>query len=442
MHTFSRRDLLRFATAGFAGVSSSSWMPALAASAAEQPKRACILLWMSGGPSQIDTLDPKPEHTNGGSVQAIDTAVRGIQLSEFLPQVAKRADELAVIRSMSTKEGDHARATFHLRTGYRPTGPVQYPAIGAALSKELGSRDAELPNYVSIGPASFFSPAAFGPGFLGPQYAPMTVGGTNNGAVRANQQANSTLAVRNLELPRNILPEQADARLGLLSGLEDEFLAARGGTPVESHRTAYEKAVRMMRSEAVSAFDLGGEVDKLKDAYGRNPFGLGCLLARRLVERGVPFVEVSLSNVPGATTWDTHRNNRNSVRSLCGVLDPAWATLLRDLKERGLLESTLVVWMGEFGRTPKMNRNNGRDHFPGAWSTALAGAGIAGGSLVGKTGDDGVQVEDRPISVPDLMATICQALEVDPRLQNMSNVGRPIRLADPEAKPIDEILTT
>ena len=197
----------------------------------------------------------------------------------------------------------------------------------------------------------------------------------------------------------------------------------------------------MMRSSASGAFNLQSEPAALRDAYGRNVFGQGCLLARRLVEQGVPFIEVSLTGAPGANSfgWDTHQNNFDIVKNLSTMLDAGWGTLLTDLKNRGLLESTLVVWMGEFGRTPAINTNKGRDHFPAAWSAVLAGA-VRGGQTIGKTNDDGMSVAERPVSQSDLIATICRGLGLDPTRQNMSNVGRPIRLADPEAKPIQEVL--
>ena len=198
----------------------------------------------------------------------------------------------------------------------------------------------------------------------------------------------------------------------------------------------------MMRSEAVKAFQLDDEKAALRDAYGRNQFGQACLLARRLVERGVPFVEVSLNGVNNNQTfaWDTHAQNFAAVKGLLGVLDPAWSTLITDLKDRGLLDSTLIVWMGEFGRTPKINPQAGRDHFPNAWSSVMCGGGIKGGQAIGKTSDDGMKVDDRPVSVQDLFATMCAVLGLDSMKQNISNVGRPIRLADPTAKPIREIV--
>ncbi len=438
----SRRDLFRLSTCGAFGLSMSNWLPLLAEEAAQNQtrKRACILLWMTGGPSQTDTFDMKPGHANGGEFKPIDTSAPGVKISEHLPNLAKVMQHVAPIRSMSTKEGDHSRGTYVMRTGYAATGPVQYPTMGSLISKELASPGAELPDYVSVAPYKFLNPAAYGPGFLGPKHAPLVVGNQNS---IGGQYDDDALNVRNLDRPKGIELAQADARLELLSGLEDDFAQARPGVSATSHRTAYEQAVRMMRSEAVKAFHLEEEDDKLRDRYGRNLFGQGCLLARRLVERGVPFVEVSLNGVQEANTfgWDTHNDNFKALKALSGVLDPGWATLISDLKERGLLDSTLIVWMGEFGRTPKINNSKGRDHFPNAWSTVLSGGGIKGGQFIGKTSADGMQVEDRPVTHADLMATICKALSLDPMKQNMSNVGRPIRLANPEAKPITEVLS-
>jgi hypothetical protein len=196
-----------------------------------------------------------------------------------------------------------------------------------------------------------------------------------------------------------------------------------------------------MRTAASRAFNLEEEKDTVRDAYGRNLFGQGCLLARRLVEQGVPFVEVTLGGVNGgAFGWDTHQQNFDTVRSLSQVLDPAWAALMDDLEQRGLLDSTLIVWMGEFGRTPRINPQRGRDHFPNAWSTVLAGGGIKGGQIIGNTGTDGMAIKDRPVSVPDFLATVCRALGVDPTKQNRSNVDRPIRIVDKVAQPIEEVL--
>jgi hypothetical protein len=370
----------------------------------------------------MDTFDLKPGHANGGPFSEIATAVPGIKISEHLPQLARQMKHMAVLRSMHTREGDHGRATYHLRTGYLPQGSIHFPSLGALVSHELADAGADLPGFVSVLPQGDFAQPAVAAGFLGPRHAPLVVGGSGG-----------TLKVEDLKA-LTVSTARAHERLDLLREMEANFLASRPGTGAASHVTAYDRAARLARESAARAFDLAKEKETVRDRYGRSLFGQGCLLARRLVERGVPFVEVTLNG------WDTHDNNFDQVKSLCGVLDPAWATLLEDLSERGLLDSTLVVWMGEFGRTPGINPRNGRDHYPGAWSMVLGGGGIKGGQVVGKTGTDGLSVETRPVSAPDLMATACVALGLDPRKQNPSNVNRPIRLADPSAQALKEVL--
>lgn len=419
----------------------SGWLPQLAAAAEQtgtKPTRSCILLWMSGGPSQMETFDPKEGHENGGPTKSIETSVPGIRIAENLPKVATHMRQLAAVRSMSTKEGDHTRATYYLRTGYLPQGPVQYPAMGSFLGKELKDPACDLPSFIAVNPFRAFSPGAFGPGFLGPSWSPLVV------ASETDRNRNVSFQVRNLKSPERLSVQQVDSRLSLLSGLEHDFLSERPDGPGRSHLQSYEQAVRMMKSAAVSAFDLDAEDAALRDSYGRNPFGQGCLLARRLVERGVSFVEVSLNGLDGVggAGWDTHQDNFKAVADLCGVLDPAWSTLMSDLEQRGLLQKTLVVWMGEFGRTPKINDNSGRDHWPGSWSSVLGGAGIQGGQVYGATTDDGMEIRDGRVSVPDLMATICQALSLNPETTNMSNIGRPIPLADHGASAIQPLLVS
>jgi uncharacterized protein (DUF1501 family) len=321
---------------------------------------------------------------------------------------------------------------------------VQYPTLGSVFSKELGRADAELPNFVSIAPTRFVSPAAFESGFLGPQYAPLVVGENMN--FFGNQQEpniDQALKVEDLALPDGITKPQAEARVRLLEDMEQDFLAERAAAASLAHHTAYQRAVTLMRSTASRAFNLEEEPLALRDGYGRTLFGQGCLLARRLVERGVPFVEVTLSNAPGnnnGIAWDTHQDNFNAVKSLSQVLDQGWAALMADLKQRGLLESTMIVWMGEFGRTPQINPQKGRDHWATCWSTVLAGGGIRGGQVIGKTRPNGTDVAERPISVPDFLATVGQALGIDTMKQNASNVGRPIRIVEPTAKSIKEVL--
>jgi hypothetical protein len=433
----SRREWLTLSAAGVIGYSMSGWLETLAAETAKSPqrKRACILLWMAGGPSQMDTFDLKPGHANGGPYKEIATSVPDIKISEHLPKLATHGKNMVLVRSMNTKEADHGRATYFLRTGRLPGGPIQYPSLGSFVSKELEHSDAELPGFVSIAPFRFLSSAAYSPGFLGPRYAPLIVGENANGfrPQQTGGDISQALRVQDIDLPRDVNAKRSEARLRMLEEMEQEFLAQHSSIAAESHRTAYRRAVTMMRSSAVKAFNLEEEPPRLRDAYGRNLFGQGCLLARRLIERGVPFVEVTLDG------WDTHQQNFEQVKRLSGILDPAWATLMSDLKDRGLLDSTLIVWMGEFGRTPRIN-GTGRDHWASGWSTVLGGGGIKGGQVIGKTSADGMAIEERKIEVADLLGTICMALGLEPRKQNQSNVGRPIRLVEPTAKPILEVV--
>jgi uncharacterized protein (DUF1501 family) len=425
----SRREWLKLSAAGVVATSGSGWFAGLADAAAAHParKRSCILLWMSGGPSQLDTFDLKPGHSNGGPFKPIATSVPGIQISEHLPKIAKFMDHLAIVRSMHSKEGDHGRATYLLRTGYLPQGPIRYPSIGALVSRELGNDRSELPNFVSIAPFRILNQGAFGSGFLGPRHAPLVVGETGG-------QVDRALRVEDLAPSAAVGNDHTAARIDLLEQVQREFLAGRPDLPALSHQNAYDRAVRLMRTAAAKAFDLTQEKANVRDAYGRNLFGQGCLLARRLVERAVPFVEVTLNG------WDTHGGNAATVRSLSQTVDAAWSALMSDLKERGLLGSTLIVWMGEFGRTPKFPRPDGRDHWPNSFSGVLAGGGIKGGQVIGDTGADGATITKQPVSVPSFLATICKALGIDHQKQNISNVGRPIRIVPPGTKAVPEAL--
>ncbi len=446
----NRRNFLSSLAVGMGGVSASGWFPALANELASNKnrKRHCILLWMSGGPTQTDTFDMKPNHENGGEFSEIQTAAPGLRFSEHFPKLAKYGDELAVIRGLSTKEGDHGRGTYLMRTGHVPMGPMQYPSIGSSLAKHLGEFDSTLPNYVSVGSYRAFNQDAFGPGFLGPKYGPLFVGASDiptiaaadNGGNRRNNNEPPPfpeLKVQSLDRPRDISETRMTKRLELWKNLQADFLAKhRAGAP-KSHNMVYNGAVQLMNSEDAEAFDLSKESDELRAAYGRTVFGQGCLLARRLIERGVAFVEVSLGLTSGGVGWDTHVNNFNAVERLSTDLDAGWATLMEDLKQRGLLESTTILWMGEFGRTPQINGTVGRDHFPNAWSAVLAGGGIAGGQAYGKTSEDGTEVVDGKTTAPDLLATLCQALGVGDA-SSMAPSGRPIPLTD--GYPIDTVL--
>lgn len=427
---FTRRDFLNMSVASALGVSYSGWISQLARADAKSRQRSCIVLWMTGGPSQMDTFDLKPGHKNGGPYKEIETAVPGIKISEHLPGVAKHMRDMAIIRSMTSKEGDHGQATHMLLTGYREQEAVRYPELGSIIAKELGKADNELPNYVSISPFRFSNAGA---GFLGPQYSPLVVTGDSD-----NPQARANMSVENLLPASGRDLKSLQSRFELLDFVQNEFSAKYKGESSTAHKANYERAVRMVKSQAKSAFKLEDEPAALRDAYGRNRFGQGCLLARRLVERDVPFVEVTLTGQQ--SNWDTHQNNFDLVKGLSEQLDPAWSTLMTDLQERGLLETTLIVWMGEFGRTPTINPQNGRDHFPVAWSTVLAGGGVKGGQVLGNTGASGMQVEERPVAVPEFLATICGALGIDHTKENITEEGRPIPIVDRGAKPIAELV--
>jgi uncharacterized protein (DUF1501 family) len=256
----------------------------------------------------------------------------------------------------------------------------------------------------------------------------------SSGARDESASVAELLKVPNLDRPGAITAEEAAARVDFLRQFDLDFGRGRPGVVTTGHRAAVDQAVRMMSPSAAAAFDLSSEPAKLRESYGPTAFGQGCLLARRLVERGVPFVEVTLEG------WDSHIDNFGTVARLGGLLDQGWAALMTDLEQRGLLGSTVIVCMSEFGRTPRINSAAGRDHFPSAWSVALAGGGIRGGQAIGRTSDDGAAVEDRPLRTIDLLATVCQALGIDHRKQNISNVGRPIRIVDKDAQIIQEAL--
>lgn len=436
----SRREMLKATGLGLLGASCSGWAPLLADElvAAGQQRRHCVLLWMTGGPTQTDTFDMKPGHANGGEFKEIATNAPGLRFSEHLPKLAGMADRLAVVRGLSTKEGDHGRGTYLMRTGRQPMGPVRFPTIGSALGKELGDDTSGIPSFVSISPYRAFNQAAFGPGFLGPKYAPLTVGATDN--FQGNEQdAEGYARLQVDDLQSGVATGRFDKRLQLWDTLQQRFLASRPAAAAVAQDTVYRKAVKLMNSEAARAFDLSAEPEAVRDAYGRGRFGQGCLMARRLIEQGVSFVEVSLGSVAGNSfAWDTHQDNFNAVKALSAELDAGWSMLMQDLADRGLLDSTTILWMGEFGRTPKINDNAGRDHFPAAWTAVLAGGGIAGGQAYGQTSDDGMEVTDGKVDVGDLLATFTTAAGIPAERENISEVGRPIKIA--EGTPIAELL--
>ncbi len=431
MSTLTRRDFVNFSLASAFGVSYSGWLPRMARAAAvaegAEKHKAFILLWMAGGPSQTDTVDLKTDHPNGGPSKSIETSVPGIRISENLPGVAKQMKDMAIIRSLTTAEGDHDRATRLMLTGHRPgQEALNYPSIGSLFAKKLGDESSDLPAYVSIAPMRFGDVG--GPGFLGPNYAPLVVSGDSN-----DPESRANLSIENLKAPVGVTKESMERRFEISKFLQDDFSKSAKGASTKSHTANFERARRMIETNAKGAFKLDEETAAIRDKYGRNRFGQGCLLARRLVERGVAFVEVTLEG------WDTHADNFNAVKRNCETLDPAWSTLMSDLRDRGLLESTLIVWMGEFGRTPKINATTGRDHFPLAWSTVLGGGGVKGGQVIGSTGKAGTEVTERPVKIADLYATMCAGIGVSPDHENISPEGRPVPLVDRGGKVIEEI---
>ena len=325
-----------------------------------------------------------------------------------------------------------------MRTGYRTGGPVEYPTLGSLMAKELGDDAAELPEYVSISPYEVFNPAAYGPGFLGPRYAPATVGGTaatagGRSCVRRTCNWDSTTCTFRRASMRN-KPDRSVAivghsRTGLL-GVRPERFRVRRITWSTDARSG------LMRSQAATAFDLDQEPAAVRDAYGRGRFGQGCLLARRLVERGVPFVEVTLGGLEANSLgWDTHQNNFNTVKSSFGRSGCRLEHADARVNDARLLAATTILWMGEFGRTPKINAQAGRDHFPNAWSSVLAGGGIRGGQAYGRTSPDGMAVIDNPAMLPALWPRCAPALGIDPanktptRWAGRSGSPKPIRSA-------------
>jgi uncharacterized protein (DUF1501 family) len=414
----TRREMLQLTAAGVAGVSFSNWLPVLAARASEtrQRTKSCILLWMDGGPSHKDTFDLRPGTENGGPYQATDTNVPGIRISEHLPQLARVMNHAAVIRGMSTSEGAHPRAKYHMHTGYREgQGGVSYPSIGAIAAKEIGNPNSPLPNFVSIGNRSY------GSGFLGPRHQPLVVVDPNRGVENLRSAVQTT---------------QFNARLGLLDELESNFHRTHQEGLGIAHRTTVQRAVTLMRDQGAAAFDLTREPSSSRSAYGTGRFADSCLLARRLVEAGITFVEVTLGG------WDTHQNNFERVRTLSQQVDAGMSQLIKDLHDRGLLDSTLVIWMGEFGRTPRINARGaspGRDHYPRAWSSVMFGGGLRGGQVIGRTDAEAATVVERPVNALDFMATVCRALGIDYNKQNNTPNGRPIRIVDRGANVISQL---
>lgn len=412
-----RRDLLSIAGLSALGLTTVEGLRVRAESGSRHVSaRSCILLWLDGGPSHLETFDLKPDAPAEvrGPFQAIDTNVPGLQISECLPLTSRVCDRLAIIRSMTSPLGEHGLANQYLLTGYQPTPVLQYPSFGSVVGS-LQATQSVLPAYVAI-PES----RSAGAGFLGKQHEPFSTGG---------DPSQSDFRVRDLEF----FPEVDQARVQRRREFLKSFDIAR--KEFEERRpvtdSAFEKAYRLVTSpEAKQAFDLHAEPESVRARYGPRMFGQSCLMARRLVERGVPFVSVMNAG------WDTHENLKLQLRDgysgattgvgLIPTFDQGFASLVTDLTERGLIDETLVIAMGEFGRTPKLNTRGGRDHWPRVFSVVLAGGGIRGGQVVGSSDRTGESPLDRPVSPNDLARTIYTLLGVNPDLELQTSDGRPV----------------
>ena len=412
---FSRRALFKGALATTAGATVANWgglfnTQAIAAEANKRGKR-CILLWMNGGASQIDTFDMKPGRSTAGPFREIKTKLPGYHICEYLPKMAQQVDKLGIIRSMRTQSPDHPDGIYHMHTCYKQSERVPHAELGAMVAKYLGQVDADLPSFVRMGPTG-----NAGAGYLGPAYEPFSIDRAGKLPSFTSPYLSGTNETR---------------RNDLLRFMEAEHKKENGADAFESHRIAKERAWRLLRAKEL--FDISKEWPQHESLYGKTDFGRGCFLARKLVEAGVPFVEVGQDN------YDSHADNFVCHKANMQVLDPAWAGLLIDLERTGQLQDTLVVWMGEVGRTPTINNRAGRDHFIRGWTIVLAGGGVKGGVVYGSTDADGREVAENPVSEGDLFATIYTALGVNPRTKHFAGT-RPIWATPEGSKPIKELL--
>lgn len=420
-HGLHRRSFLASSLAGAAALSLGGVGIAAetdAGKALRERQRRVLFIWLAGGASQFEMWDPKPKRETGGPFLAIPTAVPGYHVCELMPKLAQSMPKLAVVRSLNTVISEHGQAADLMSTG-RPKEPVlEYPEIGVILAKELAARESQLPDYVSF----FLSTEGRRrpeTGFLGGRYAPLLL--------------EESLRPKDIDLPAGLTDERHQEREHLRELLSSSFARDRAGAGlVEAYNGAYAKVRGLMRSDYL--FDLEREPTAIRERYGRTEYGRQCLLARRLLEAGVPMVKVARG------FWDSHHDNFESHRELVPDFDQVTSVLLDDLADRGLLESTLVIILSEFGRTPKINKDVGRDHYAAAWSCAFAGCGIRGGTIHGKTDEDGKEVADGQVRAWDIAATIYKAVGLDPR--KTYQVGqRPVPLSKEDAAPIDAILS-
>jgi hypothetical protein len=415
----SRRDFLRLAAYGVTGACVSGWLDVVAhqAYAQERTMRAraknCIVLFMSGGPAHTFTFDLKGGE-RGCPYAPINTSAVGITISEYLPKVAEQMKHIALVRGMSTEIADHEPAHYLMRTGFRQEAGLTHPHVLATATSHLIREDSGLPNFVMLKPGSGDGVRGCTAGFLSPNCRPMILQDIARG-------------IANLQPPANALGGRN--RFGLLENADETFLNEYQDEAIRAHLAGYRSAARLMDMQAAQeAFKIEKEPANVRSAYGDTPFGRQCLGARRLIEHGVRFVEVMHPQY-----WDTHGGAVNGQRNMSQTLDKPMAALLEDLDVRGLLDDTLVVWMGEFGRT-----YDGNDHYARAWTTCFAGAGVRGGQVIGRTDNRGMTVQDRPVRVPDFAATILKTLGVN-HTRRTNVRGRPIGFVDGTARPLDEL---
>jgi hypothetical protein len=413
-----RRDWLKLSAAGLLSGASVPWFESLASAAVQRPRgKNCILLWMDGGPSQQHTFDPKPQ----GEFKSASTSVPGIQIVEQLPQLAQCMQDMVLLRSMKTEINEHYDAKYYLHTGFRRQTAFEHPAIGCIASHQLGLPGHDLPSFVTIDAGNDKGNGGrlyrSVPAYLGAQHAPLAVQEPSRGLENLNSQTS----------------DFAD-RLELLSAGERRFALEFPASAVAAKQAAFHRAVQLMQSRRAKAFNLEEEPEYIRAAYGAHRFGQSCLLARRLVEAGVSFVEVFHRG------WDDHEGAAKRISNRAPWMDAGMSALIRDLKVRGLLNDTLVVWMGEFGRSP----GDGGGHFCTAWTSVFAGGGLKTGQVIGKTTEGqrhGANVEERPISAPDFIATLCLALGIDIHQEFTGPGQRPMPLVEKSAKPVTEILS-
>lgn len=420
LDSMTRRDLMRLAACGAVGGSVSGWLDFVAGQAYAQERatraraKACIVLFMSGGPAHTFTFDLKGGD-RGCPYQPINTSAPGIQISEYLPKVAEQMHHFALVRGMSTDIADHEPAHYLMRTGFRQMAGINHPHMGSTAINALVREDNGMPNFVLLKPGSG-GLRGTSAGFLNPSCRPLILQDVARG-------------ISNMRLPQGVSAEQNRDRLDLLQNADQTFLDEYQADAIRSHLSGYRTAAQLMNLEvAQEAFKIEKEPLRIRELYGDTPFGRQCLGARRLIEHGVRFVEVMH---PGY--WDTHGGAVNGQRNLSQVLDRPMAALMQDLSDRGLLDDTLVVWMGEFGRT-----YDGNDHYARAWTTAFAGAGVRGGRVIGRTDRRGMTVEDRPVKVQDFAATILKTLGINHTRRHRVR-GQPIGFVDGDAAPLDEL---